>query len=82
MGAKAKKARMCSVRIIVIELKGLAAPGQALKITTSHGAHIVEAKYLRGVGDGRNRALKTSNKSQASCCMRGRGSGIRKIAGR
>ena len=32
MGAKAKKAPTCSVSLIVIELKGLAAPGEALKI--------------------------------------------------
>ena len=31
MGAKAKKAPMCSVSLIAIELKGLAAPGEALK---------------------------------------------------
>ena len=31
MRAKAKKAPMCSVSLIAIELKGLAAPGEALK---------------------------------------------------
>ena len=30
--AKAKKTRMCPVSFIAIELKGLAAPGEALKI--------------------------------------------------
>ena len=35
MAAKAKKAAMCSVSLIVIELKGLAAPGEALKISTN-----------------------------------------------
>ena len=32
MRAKAKKTPMCSVSLIAIELKGLAAPGEALKI--------------------------------------------------
>ena len=32
MKAKAKKTPMCSVSLIAIELKGLAAPGEALKI--------------------------------------------------
>ena len=32
MRAKAKKTPMCKVRILAIELKGLAAPGEALKI--------------------------------------------------
>ena len=31
MRAKAKKAPMCSVSLLAIELKGLAAPGEALK---------------------------------------------------
>ena len=31
MGTKAKKTPMCSVSLIAIELKGLAAPGEALK---------------------------------------------------
>ena len=31
MRAKAKKTPMCSVSLIAIELKGLAAPGEALK---------------------------------------------------
>ena len=31
MMAKAKKTPMCSVSLIAIELKGLAAPGEALK---------------------------------------------------
>ena len=34
MRTKAKKAPMCSVSLIAIELKGLAAPGEALKILT------------------------------------------------
>ena len=33
MRAKAKKTPMCSVSLIAIELKGLAARGEALKIT-------------------------------------------------
>ena len=32
MKAKAKKAPMCSVSLLAIRLKGLAAPGEALKI--------------------------------------------------
>ena len=32
MTAKAKKAPMCSMNLIAIELQGLAAPGEALKI--------------------------------------------------
>ena len=32
MRAKANKTPMCSVSLIAIELKGLAAPGEALKI--------------------------------------------------
>ena len=35
MRAKAKKASMCSVSLIAIELKGLAAPGEALKLLPS-----------------------------------------------
>ena len=31
MRAKAKKTPMCSVRLLALELKGLAAPGEALK---------------------------------------------------
>ena len=39
MRAKAKKTPMCSVSLIAIELKGLAAPGEALKnISTVHNA--------------------------------------------
>ena len=34
MRAKAKKTPMCSVSLIAIELKGLAAPAEALKITS------------------------------------------------
>ena len=34
MRAKAKKTPMCSVSLIAIELKGLAAPGEALKNNT------------------------------------------------
>ena len=33
MRAKARKSPMCSVSLIAIKLKGLAAPGEALKIT-------------------------------------------------
>ena len=37
MGAEAKKAPMCSVSLIAIELKGLAAPGEALKLLDTDG---------------------------------------------
>ena len=33
MGAKAKRAPVCSENLIAIKLKGLAAPGEALKIS-------------------------------------------------
>ena len=42
MRAKAKKAPVCSVSLLAIELKGLAAPGEALKIisdASSIGKH-------------------------------------------
>ena len=43
MRAKAKNAPMCSVGLIAIKLKGLAAPGEALKILKGQ-----EPKTLKG----------------------------------
>ena len=41
--AKAKKTPMCSVSLIAIKLKGLAAPGEALKIIYSFPAAILSS---------------------------------------
>ena len=48
MRAKAKKAPMCSVSLIAIELKRLAAPGEALKIFV-HAAHALFASNFNQI---------------------------------
>ena len=47
--AKAKKAPMCSVSLIAIELKGLAAPGEALKnILSSRVGRVLSVVSIGG----------------------------------
>ena len=46
MRAKAKKAPMCSVSLIAIKLKGVAAPGEALKNIVLHISDKTESGKL------------------------------------